>query len=78
MKTNEIIPGVVFFTVACLCFIPYISPDLKCINSTIEMTVFQTGLIRSVKVVEYILIAVGCDFIFPIFIILHIISKIKD
>ncbi len=78
MKTNEIIPGAVFFTVACLFFISYISPDLKCINSTVEMTVFQTGLIRSVKVVGYILIAVGFDFIFPIFIILAIISKIKD
>ena len=78
MKTNEIIPGAVFFTVACLFFISYISPDLKCINSTIEMTVFQTGLIRSVKVVGYILIAVGFDFIFLIFIILSIISKIKD
>lgn len=78
MKTNEIILGAIFYIVVCLLFILCISPDLKCINSTIEMTVFQTGFIRSVKVVEYILIAVVCDFIFPIFIILHIISKIKD
>lgn len=78
MKTNEIILGAVFYIVVCLFLIASISSDLKCINSTIEMTVFQTGFIRSVRVIEYILIAVGCDFIFPIFIILHIISKIKD
>ena len=47
-KTNKI-SDVVFGLVGCLFLIAYISPDLMCINSNPEMTVFQTGLIKSAK-----------------------------
>ncbi|RLG28390.1 hypothetical protein DRO03_09975 [Methanosarcinales archaeon] len=76
-KTNKI-SNVVFGLVGCLFLIAYISPDLMCINSNPEMTVFQTGLIKSVKVVGLILTAVVCDFLFPTYIIYSIISKIND
>ena len=77
MKTTKI-SDAVFGLVVCLFLIVYIYPDLKCINSTPEMIVFQTGLIKSAKVVGLILIAVGCDFLFPMCIISSIISKIND
>lgn len=75
---NNKISDVVFGLVVCLFLIAYISPDIKCINSTPEMTVFQTGFIKSVKVVGLILTAIVCDFLFPMYIIYSIITKIND
>ncbi|KAF5414668.1 MAG: hypothetical protein C5S48_08020 [Candidatus Methanogaster sp.] len=73
-KISDVVLGLVGF----IFLMAYISSDLMCTNSNPEMTVFQTGLIKSIKVVGLVLTAVVCDFLFPLYIIYSIISKIND